>query len=75
MINGEAAILSLDQSAYFGLQGVGAQIWEALEQPRSVADICQSIMDEFDVSAGQCQEDVVHILEDLKNEGLVEPVE
>ena len=38
-LNGEAAILQLDQSVYFGLQGVGAQVWLALETPQSLADL------------------------------------
>ncbi len=74
-INGEVAILSLDKAVYFGLQGVGVQIWEALEQPRSVNDLCRSIMAEFDVSADQCRQDVVRLLEDMQKEGLVEPVD
>jgi hypothetical protein len=72
MINGEVAILSLEKAIYFGLQGVGVQIWEALEQPRSVSDLCQLIMAEFDVSAEQCHQDVVGLLEDMRKEGLVE---
>ncbi len=71
-INGEVAILSLDKAVYFGLQGVGVQIWEALEQPCSVGELCQSIMEEFDVAADQCRQDVVQILEDMQKEGLVE---
>ncbi len=43
-INDEVAILDLDRAIYFGLQGVGVHIWDALEQPRSVADLCSSVM-------------------------------
>lgn len=73
-INGEIAILSLERSIYFGLQGVGVQIWEALEQPRSVRDLCEGIIATFDVGPEQCQQDVVQILADMQGEGLVERV-
>ena len=74
-LNGEVAILNLDRSVYFGLQGVGVQIWDALEQPRSMADLCTSIGEEFDVATDVCQADVASILTSLQKEGLIELVQ
>ncbi|SKA33349.1 Coenzyme PQQ synthesis protein D (PqqD) [Enhydrobacter aerosaccus] len=74
-INGEVAILSLEKAVYFGLQGAGVQIWEALEQPRSVDDLCRSVMSEFEVSPEQCRKDVVRLLAEMRKEGLVESVD
>lgn len=71
-INDEVAILDLDRAIYFGLQGVGVHIWDALEQPRSVADLCSSVMAEFDVSEAVCKADILEILGSLEAEGLVE---
>eukprot|EP01036_Dinobryon_divergens_P012607 gene12607-16992_t len=58
-INDEVAILDLDRAIYFGLQGVGVHIWDALEQPRSVADLCSSVMAEFDVSEAVFRADIL----------------
>ena len=71
-INDEVAILDLDRALYFGLQGVGVHIWDSLEQPRSIADLCASIQAEFDVSEAACEADVVQILARLEEERLVE---
>jgi len=71
-INDEVAILDLERAIYFGLQGVGVHIWDSLEQPRSVADLCASVMAEFEVSEAACQADVVQILGSLEAEGLIE---
>ncbi len=71
-INDEVAILDLDRAIYFGLQGVGVHIWNSLEKPRSVADLCASIQAEFDVSEAACQADGVQILASLEEERLVE---
>ena len=73
-INDEVAILNLDRAIYFGLQGVAVQIWDSLAEPRSVADICASITAEFEVSPAECEADVVEILRNLQDEGLIEPV-
>ena len=71
-VNDEVAILDLDRALYFGLQGVGVHIWDSLEQPRSIADLCASIRAEFDVSEDDCRADVAQILASLQAEQLVE---
>ncbi len=71
-INDEVAILDLERAIYFGLRGVGVHIWDSLEQPRSVADLCASVMAEFDVPEATCRVDIVQILGNLEAEGLVE---
>jgi len=71
-IDDEVAILNLDRSLYFGLEGVGVQIWEALEKPRSVAELCDGLVGAFDVSRAQCEEDVIQLVSSLREEGLIE---
>jgi hypothetical protein len=73
-IHDEVAILDLDKAVYFGLQGAAVHIWDVLDSPRSVEDICDSIADTFDISAHDCRPDVVQVLENLQAEGLVEAV-
>jgi Coenzyme PQQ synthesis protein D (PqqD) len=70
----EVAILDLEKSRYFGLAGVGAHIWAALEQPRSVGEICDSVVDHFDVTPEVCRDDVVKFLTNLQEVGLVQAV-
>ena len=70
----EVAILDLEKSRYFGLAGVGAHIWLALEQPRSVAEICSSVVDHFDVTPEACRDDVVKFIASLQEAGLVQTV-
>jgi hypothetical protein len=71
-LNGEAAILQLDQSVYFGLKGVGAQVWLALEQPQSLAELNRRVCQEFDVDAARAEADLMKFLSELEAAGLVE---
>ena len=71
-INEEVAILDLERSLYFGLQGVAVQVWEALDQPASAAQLRDLIASRFDVTAAQCEADILDLLADLQAEGLVE---
>lgn len=74
-LNEEVAILDLEKAVYFGLEGVGAHIWQALAEPRSVAEICESVVEEFDVAPETCRDDVIRFLTALKEAGLVRSVE
>jgi hypothetical protein len=73
-LNDEIAILSLDKAVYFGLEGIGADLWQALEKPHSVADLCKLILESYDVSAQQCESDVLQFLQKMQEAGLLETV-
>jgi len=74
-LNGEAAILQLDRSVYFGVKGIAAQVWAALEEPRPVAELNRMLCEEFDVDAERCSADLMQFLAELQEAGLVETVE
>lgn len=71
-IDGEVAILDLERSLYFRLEGAAVQVWEKLEQPASVAELRDGIVARFEVSAAACEADIVSLLADLQAQGLVE---
>jgi len=52
---GEAVILNLKEGVYYGLDDVGARIWNLIQEPQSVEQVCDRIFEEYDVSAGQCE--------------------
>jgi len=72
VLDDEVAILNLDRALYFGLQGVAAHIWDALQEPRSVGEICDGVMDHFNVTAEMCRADVDCFIVSLRDAGLVE---
>jgi hypothetical protein len=69
---GEAAILSLTSSAYYGLNAVGARIWELIREPQTVQQVRDRLLAEYDVDAGRCEADLIALLQELAAEGLVE---
>jgi hypothetical protein len=68
----ESAILNMKNSVYYGLDPVGARIWGLLRQPRSITDVCDAIVDEYDVERERCERDVLELLEKMRSEGLIE---
>ena len=68
----ESAILNLKSSIYYGLDSVGTQIWNLLRQPHSICDIRDAILDEYDVEASRCEQDLFDLLLKMRDEGLIE---
>ena len=69
---GEAAILNIKSGIYYGLDPVGARIWTLMQQPRSVSEIQNTIVGEYDVEPERCAQDLLGLLEKLLAEGLIE---
>ena len=71
-LEGESVILGLADGVYYGLEGVGARIWELLREPRTAAELRDAITSEFDVDAGTAWHDLSSLLADLAARNLVE---
>jgi hypothetical protein len=69
---GEAAILNLKSGVYFGLNPIGARIWELIQEPKGAKEIVLSLLDEYDVEPERCEADVMQLLGDLSEHGLIE---
>lgn len=57
---------------YFATGSVGAEIWEILDTPCSVQDICNRLIERYEVEPETCLTDVSAFLEDLSAAGLIE---
>lgn len=68
----EAAILNLKNTVYYGLNPVGARVWTLLQQPRSIGELRDTLLDEYDVDEGRCESDLLELLEKMKSEGLIQ---
>jgi hypothetical protein len=66
-----AVLLNLDTGVYFGLNPVGARIWELLENPRSEAQLQASIAEEFEVDPDVALTDVREFLAGLNERSLL----
>ena len=70
--SGEYVILNLPHGTYFGLDGVGARIWELVQQPRTVGEIRDVLMEEYDVDSELCEREVRSFLTELADRKLID---
>lgn len=68
----ELAILNLKNYIYYGLDPVGAHIWNFLGQPHSVGELRNSLIETYDVDAVRCERNLLDLLETMRTEELVE---
>ena len=72
---GEAAILELKNGTYFGLDEVGAVVWNLIAQPRRVIEIRDALLEQYDVEAEQCGRELIELLGTLHERGLIQIAE
>jgi hypothetical protein len=70
-VDDTVVMMSLEQGMYFGLEGSGSRIWALLEQPRRVDEICETLMQEFEVDADACRSQVLGLLQELAQAQLI----
>jgi hypothetical protein len=70
-LDGETIMLSVESGNYYGLDQVGSRLWALIEQPRSVSDLCDMLVAEFDVERDQCEKDILAFLHELVDEKIV----
>lgn len=69
---GEAAILNLKNGVYYGLDPVGARIWNLIQTPTTFARIREVLLDCYDVEQLRLESDIRDLVSQLAEQGLVE---
>ena len=73
-LGAEAAVLNLKNGIYYGLNPVGARIWTLIQTPRTVREVRDTLIDEYDVDSDRCESDLVALLQQLVEHDLVDIV-
>ncbi|MBE0621759.1 MAG: PqqD family protein [Burkholderiales bacterium] len=67
----ETVILDLASGTYFGLDPVGARIWQLLSDGKTLAEICAAMLAEYDVSSEDIERDVLSLAQELQSKQLI----
>lgn len=71
-VDDETVIFDLGAGMYFSPRGVGWRIWELIQQSRTVGELRDTFVQEYKVSAEECERDLQELLQDLATRGLIE---
>ncbi len=70
-VNGESVILDLKSEQYFSLNEVGTRVWQILREQPLLADVYQTLLDEYDIDEETLGRDLETLMNMLISEGLV----
>lgn len=69
---GEAAIVNLTTGVYFGLDAVGARIWNLIREPTTFANVRDQLSSVYDVEPQRLDRDLRDLFGQLVAHGLIE---
>jgi hypothetical protein len=71
-IGKQLMMMSPDSVAYLSLSGSGGRIWELLEQPRTLASLCEALAAEYAVEPAEIRQQVEAFVERLQVQHAIE---
>lgn len=73
-LDGEGVILDLASGHYFGVDRVGARMWQLIGELRSLRRVHEQLLAEFDVAPDVLARDLLEFAGRLVRRGLASPV-
>ena len=70
--NGEAVLLNIQSGQYFGLDSVGARMWEVFTSATSLRVARDILAAEYEVEPARLEEDLSQLIDKLAALGLLE---
>jgi len=67
----QGVMMSVEAGRYYGLNSVGARVWELLEHPKTIAQLCAQICEEFEIDLETCEAEVSKFVNDMLANGIV----
>ena len=71
VVAGDLMMMSIESGKYYQLNISAGRIWDMLEQPRTVAELCEMLSRCFKVTSEDCQKEVMSFLDELASRKIV----
>ena len=69
----EVLVLNSTTGACVNLDPVGARIWQLLQEDHSLHSVLGALVQEYDVTEAQCEQDLLGFVARMLEQGFVEP--
>jgi pyrroloquinoline quinone biosynthesis protein D len=70
-VNGEAVLLNPKDGSYFGLNSVGCSFWEKADGKRSLGEIIELLLEEYDVDRKHLEEDLLSLVSEMEKQNIL----
>lgn len=65
--------LNVEKGHCYGMEQVAAEVWSLLEQPFNLSQLCEQLIERYEVEPETCRREVADLLRQFQREGLIEP--
>ena len=70
-VGDEIVMMSIESGNYIGINKVGADIWQKLENPISVGDLVNYLLENYDIAKEDCEQKTIKYLCDMLKEDML----
>ena len=70
-VDGEMVLLDMNSENYFGLDAVGTDIWQAMQEKENLKEVFEILLEQYEVEEDVLKKDLITFVEKLEESGLV----
>ncbi|MBF0546408.1 MAG: PqqD family protein [Candidatus Riflebacteria bacterium] len=71
LVDKDMMVANIENGKYCQLNETGNLIWELLESPKTVDELCNLLIKDFRVSKENCQNDIISFLKEMVDRKIV----
>jgi len=71
LTDGETVVLNLKDGVYYGLDSIGSEILKLIQEPKTVQDVRDILLQHYDVESEVCERDLVVLLTEMADKDLI----
>jgi len=71
-VDGEMVLLDMNSENYFGLDAVGTDIWQAMQEKETLQEVLEALLEQYEVEEDVLKKDLLNFVDKLQESGLVE---
>ncbi len=71
-VDGEMVLLDMNSENYFGLDAVGTDIWQAMQEKETLQEVLEVLLEQYEVESDVLEKDLADFVAKLVESELVE---
>jgi hypothetical protein len=70
-LHDEVVMMDINKGKYFAMNPVATHIWDLLEEPASIEELCAKLVQEYDIDEATCTKEVSHFIKEMTSLSLI----
>ena len=67
----EVVILNFYNGTYYGLDSVGTSVWKFIQEAKTISEVNEYILSNYEVEPKQCENDLLQLFNELEEHKLI----